>query len=301
MKETGGNWQKDRWPVYFLAIGMFMVPAIPERCDDLLVPVNDITGDDGHEGMAELVRQKKNLLLDSGVYWLATQHAERNGLSMNEALSLAPDKVDGFDKLFSSYVDIVRRYEGSWWGYIELDQGGLENKRKTRRRLEAMGLAPIPVYHPINDGWDYFDELAQEYDRICLGNVVMASAGMRKRLLATIWERRRKYPHLWVHALGMTPSDLLVAYPMSSCDSSSWYSAVRWARYNVASAGKPMGQLVDGFVYSRGHDVDGDRGHRKARKLCAYDAMMAGLTMRNMRGDVERELGADVVLPERHS
>jgi hypothetical protein len=299
MIKTGGVWERERWPLYFLAIGMWMVPTIPEGCDDLLVPVNDLFSEDGKAVMEDLCGQGKNLLLDSGVYWLATQHAEANGLSMNEALGLAPEEIDGFAKLLASYVEIVKRYESRLWGYIEMDQGGRENKRRTRRRLEKMGLRPMPVYHPLNDGWDYFDELAEEYDRICLGNVVMASAAHRKRLLATIWERRRQYPHLWIHALGMTPSDLLVAYPMSSCDSSSWYSAIRWARHNVASAGKGMGQLRDGFVYSRDQEPESDKGHRKARRLCAYDAMMAGKTMRNMRLDVERELGADVVLADR--
>ena len=59
---------------------------------------------------------------------------------------------------------------------VEVDQGGRENKIKTRARLEKMGLRPIPVYHPLNDGWDYFDYLAENYDRICMGNVVNAEA-----------------------------------------------------------------------------------------------------------------------------
>ena len=62
--------------------------------------------------------------------------------------------------------------------------------------LEQMGLRPIPVYHPFNDGWDYFDYLAERYDRICFGNVVQADRETRKRLVATAWERHRKYPHL---------------------------------------------------------------------------------------------------------
>jgi hypothetical protein len=51
--------------------------------------------------------------------------------------------------------------------------------------LEQMGLRPIPVYHPFNDGWHYFDYLAERYDLVCFDNVVQADRETRKRLVAT--------------------------------------------------------------------------------------------------------------------
>jgi len=108
---------------------------------------------------------QSHVLLDSGVYVLASQHADRHSISMDEALCLAPQEIEGFEALFDLYVEIVTKYESRLWGYVEIDFGGCTNKRRTRARLESLGLRPMPVYHPLNDGWDYFDELAQEYDR----------------------------------------------------------------------------------------------------------------------------------------
>jgi hypothetical protein len=302
MKATGGVWDRTRWPLYFLAADTAtLTHASLSEGDSLLVAVNELMGEDskGRVGFEDLISRGRKLFLDSGVYWLATQHARANRMSMDEALGLSPEKITGFDELFSAYVETVRRYESSLWGYIEIDQGGRDNKRRTRAKLEAMGLKPIPVYHPFNDGWDYFDELASEYDRICLGNVVMATADQRKRLLATAWERRRQYPHLWIHALGLTPNEVSVAYPMNSCDSSSWIAGVRWARHHVASAAQPFGE-TSGFIYSRTHDPDSERGHIKARRLAGYDAIMLGRMLRNIKTDFTDELGADVGMFAEH-
>ena len=112
-------------------------------------------------------------------------------MTMDEVLSMAPEKLDGFDSLFDKYVRIIKEIGEESWGYIEIDQGGKDNKIKTRDRLHKLGFNPIPVYHPLVDGWDYFDYLAERYDRICLGNIVQAQNETRKRLLATMWERKR--------------------------------------------------------------------------------------------------------------
>ena len=188
---------------------------------------------------------------------------------MDEALGTAPEDIDGFDNLFDRYCEIVGVLGDRAWGYIELDQGGRDNKIKTRKRLEALGFNPVPVYHPLNDGWDYFDELASTYDRICVGNVVEADSETRKRIIATIYERCRDYPDLWVHLLGLTPNPWLNAYPMGSCDSSSLASAIRWGQSNIetASALQPGPDLPRGFIYdrntTRGHERGGwDDGNR---------------------------------------
>lgn len=297
MKQTGGTWDPSRWPLYFMASEVFTLgEATLHETDNLLVAVNEIVEAKGREGFETLLLRGRKVFLDSGVYSLATQHAKANNISMDQALGLAPEQVSGFDELFRAYVDIVQTYEPGLWGYIEIDQGGRDNKTRTRARLEAMGLRPIPVYHPLNDGWDYFDELASQYDRICLGNVVMARSEERKRLLATLWERRRRYPNLWIHALGVTPSQVSLAYPMNSCDSSTWLSSVRWSALSTSSAAQPMGVAQKGFIYSRGSDANSEGGYVKARRLCAYNAIMMGHTMRNIKADQERELGADAYL-----
>ena len=231
LTHTAGKWNPKAWPIYFAASNMDTFKACWDLLTNVLIAVNEmkeVADNPAQRTLLDKLLDTKTVLLDSGVYWLSTQHANKHDLSMDQALGMAPDKIDGFDKLFENYVTIARTFGDRSWGYIEIDQGGKDNKIKTRARLEKLGLRPIPVYHPINDGWDYFDYIAQRYDRMCIGNVVMADQATRKRLIATAWERRREYPNLWIHALGLTPSELTTAYPMNSCDSSTWIAGIRW-------------------------------------------------------------------------
>ena len=222
VQKTDGSWSDAERNVYFLACNA-------DQVDDILVPgglihdfllmaVNEI-----NESAEQVLENSYQLgakwFIDSGIFNLTNEHMRAHGITMDAALGLAPEEIDGFDELFARYVDILSRWKDRCWGYIELDQGGRENKIRTRARLEKLGFNPIPVYHPFNDGWDYFDYLAERYDRICVGNVVQAQSPVRKRLLATMWERKQKYPKLWIHLLGLTPNQFLNAYPIDSGDS----------------------------------------------------------------------------------
>jgi hypothetical protein len=296
-KRTGGRWNPREGNIYFVASNADSLERVAAHYDYFLIAVNELQ--ESGKGRKDLARVEawctggKSVFLDSGVFNLATVHAKAHGLSMDKALGLPPEEVDGFDHLYMRYVRIAKRLEHKVWGFVEIDQGGAKNKRRTRARLEAEGLIPIPVYHPFNDGWDYFDELASQYDRICFGNVVMADQETRKRLLATAWERRKKYPHLWIHLLGLTPNEALNAYPINSCDSSTWLNHVRWsngAKTRVAL--RPFSLMPDNFRYQYGADAKARNGYDKA---CQFGAVEAHMVMRNWRGfRAER----DAVLPE---
>lgn len=166
--------------------------------------------------------------LDSGIFYLTNVHKRQHDVSMDEALSLPPEEIDNFSWLLDIYMELCTEYGDRLWGYNELDQGGRENKIRTRQFLESQGLRPIPVYHPMNDGWDYFDDLAQHYDRMCFGNVVQANRPMRERLLMTAYERHAQYPDLYIHFLGLTPNELQLGIPWDSADSSTWTAVFRY-------------------------------------------------------------------------
>lgn len=193
-----------------------------------------------------------SVMLDSGVYSLAQKMAKEKGLTQTQAFGLAPEEVTGYEKLKTDYITTIKRFEKHIWGYVEIDFGGMENKKRVRAELEAEGLRPIPVYHPFNDPYEYFDELASTYDRICIGNIVYAEPSQRVRIIHALTERKRQYEPLWIHLLGHTPNVNLYTYPMNSCDSSSWLSGSRHGSIAVTGGGFNIGNLSREFIYKIG-------------------------------------------------
>lgn len=256
MRKTGGNFDPGARGIIFLASTPSTIEISSRAHPDKLVAVNELEGSTLPivEGWLSAGHR---VFLDSGIFNLTNEHMRAHpGMTMDVALALAPDQIDGFDSLWGRYVDIMGKYGAKSWGYIELDQGGRENKIKTRTKLEALGLSPIPVYHPLNDGWDYFDYLAKRYDRICVGNLVQAKPAVRKRIMATIAERKRKYPGLWCHALGVSPSVSLLTYPgFDSADASTWLHPVRWGAWHPKADMKRCGTMDNSFLYNVGEKV----------------------------------------------
>lgn len=82
---------------------------------------------------------------------------------------------------------------------------------------------------------------------------MQASKFVRLRLVHSLWERHRKYPDLWVHMLGMTPSQLLNAFPYDSADSSTWLNVVRWGGYSERAMLKAFSDLPRDFQYALGN------------------------------------------------
>jgi len=242
VKKTGGGaFNPAAAPMYFAAGassgagGSANRPV--HRPKNILIAVNDVLTEASERSrLRPRLEEGHSILLDSGIFWLAQQYRHAHSCTLAEALNTPPEQMDGFDRLFTRYLELVHRYGDKLWGFIELDQGGAVNKRRIRAMLEAEGLTPIPVYHPLNDGWDYFDELATGYDRICMGNVVHGTQAVRMRLLHTLWERHRAYPDLWVHVLGWTPNEWCLAAPPDSCDSSTWLAPIRWPIVNSETA-----------------------------------------------------------------
>jgi len=269
MIETGGTWDASEAPVYFIASAPSYARSrgVNPFYDHILFAVNEIKNAEDEEFIAESVRQGKRIFIDSGVFNLTMEHARAHDMRMDVVLGLAPDQVDGFDSLYAKYVRLIREFGEHVWGYIEIDQGGMVNKRITRKRLHDEGLRPIPVYHPLNDGWDYFDELASSHDRMCFGNVVQADRMTRRRLMATAWHRRKAYPHLWIHLLGLTPNELCNALPVQSVDSSTWVGGVRWMSFHSRAMLAPFAQVDEKIIR---YDLsDEEKHYSKSVKLAA--------------------------------
>jgi hypothetical protein len=283
----GGAYDPTDRQIYFIASNPeTLIDARPVN-NHMLVAINELDGAGEYRDFEALFAPgfpsgDVLILIDSGIFELAMRHAKIHGLPLDQVLSLAPEEVDGYQVLEEKYLRVVQEREKQLWGYVELDIGGPANKTRTRRRLETLGLAPIPVYHPVNDGWDYFDVLARKYDRIAVGNVVHADGPTRVRLFQSVYERARRYPGLWIHWLGVTPMPWLIAAPSGSCDSSTWLNPLRWPTNDDKCALASMGQLPPSLIHVTGHGKRHPAGASKARLLHGYRAALMEHTWRAM-------------------
>jgi hypothetical protein len=287
IRTAGGRYDPAGKHIYFIASHDSSLDWGIRVNRNILFAVNEIESEANERRYEQMLDNGITCFLDSGIYGLASAHCRAHKVPHNLALTLQPEQVDGWDEHLEKYLRICRAWEDKLWGYVELDLGGRDTKRRTRKMLEAQGLRPVPVYHPLSDGWDYFDELAENYDRICLGNIVMAPPPMRLRLLATIHERKQKYPHLWIHALGLTANQMTIAYPVESCDSSSWLTAVRWfAASTETAATQVLSKMPERMRYRLG---DAEQS-RKAHEVCAYQAHMRQVVWNAVRAEQEQYL-----------
>lgn len=232
MKQTdGGRFDPDDPFLYFLAGGAEKFAKRDYDYPYVLVAVNELLTASRREALDRILdKEGVRVLLDSGIFNLANGHAKRHEMTMDQALSLAPDDIDGFTRLWDAYGEIAVDNADRLWGIIELDQGGKAHKPYTRARIEKeFGIIPMPVLHPLLDGWDYYDDLAANYDRICVGNIVQAAPPVRMRLLHALYEHAHDHLRTWHHLLGYTPNELLHSLPIhGSADSSSWLTGLRW-------------------------------------------------------------------------
>lgn len=293
MIRTGGaRFNPDEGNIVFIASNTGTLSNAIDHHGNVLIAVNEITSDKDIGLVSGWADGGANVFIDSGIFSLTQEHKKAHGISMDEALGLAPEKIDGFQKLFDRYINIVELFRDRCWGYIELDQGGMHNKIKTRAKLEGMGLRPIPVYHPFNDGWDYFDYLAENYDRICFGNIVQANQSTRDRLIATAWERKRKHPKLWIHLLGYTPNQNLYSYPINSGDSSAWISPLRWSDHRCHANGTNFAQLSVHYRYKLGDAEERD----KMISILGRDSKISEMNWRHSLQEL-KDLGFETTSP----
>lgn len=216
---------------FFIAesnMGTLMKSEVEIFLDNFLFAVNYLNKT-GIAYVEKLIGLKKNVLIDSGVFALASDYSRKTGIPISDAITRDPESMDGFKDLFGRYVEIIKRFEKDLWGYIELDLGGQENKIRIRGELEKLGLKPIPVYHPLNDDYSYFDHLCENYNRIAIGNLVSVNNKNKRKILWDINKRRAKYPGVRIHFLGFSMSADCFNIRVDSCDSSEFSGVFRWA------------------------------------------------------------------------
>jgi len=244
IRKTDGKWSKEEMGLYFLAL---FNTAAPKRFSTMpyqkkicaLTEFGLLKQQKEHnktpaEAAIEWAEIYRHLFIDSGVFSLANAEAIRKKVSFEEGLKLKLSDIEGGEEYLADYINTCQQIKNVVWGYIEVDLGGRDEKIKTRERLHAAGLSPVPVYHPLLDGADYLEYLCKRYDRICVSNLVQSNSETRSILTAFVYNFIMQLPkesRPYVHYLGVSPSQSAFAHNcLGSCDSSSW---ARGRRYGV--------------------------------------------------------------------
>lgn len=156
--------------------------------------------------IADLVAQDVDLFIDSGAF-------SANSLGK-------PIDID-------SYCDFIKRTGVS--NYVCLDV--IRNAEETDRNLkymESVGLKPFPVFHK-SSPIEWLETYLRDYDKIALGGAV--SSGDLIPWLDGVWRTILKIkPTMNVHGFGITSPEVMLRYPWTSCDSSSFKAGKRFGR-----------------------------------------------------------------------
>lgn len=291
VKQTSGAFDRSSGPIYFASSSLETL--LTGRVHNGLVAVDACMSDKAEQALVELMGQTDNVLLDSGVFGTCAAHARKTGTPLYKVFALPPAEVQGFAKLWDRYAYLVATYGDRLWGAIEIDMGGSDVKRETRARIESeLGFTPIPVYHPLTDPYDYFDELASSYDRIAVGGVSSGGAKQRYQTVVRIYMRARAYPHLWVHALGVNRHPVLLAASPGSSDASVWIRNLRWKPHCSAVLLQDFDDLADELRY----DYSDPTSRGMATVLAGAQTYFAQAVWDRWRHELaENELGGEAL------
>lgn len=140
------------------------------------------------------------------------------------------------------YATWVKRWEPLFDHYANLDViGDPEATLANQRRLEDMGLRPMPVFH-VGSPWEYLERYLEEYDYIALGGMVPHTRRQKHLIPWIIRAFRMLTPGKGYHGFGTTGWKIMSSFPWNSVDSSSWGSGYMFGQ------GVMFSKVKGGFV-----------------------------------------------------
>lgn len=142
----------------------------------------------------------------------------------------------------TEYADWVKRWEPLFDHYANLDViGDPEATLANQRRLEDMGLHPMPVFH-VGSPWEYLERYLEEYDHIALGGMVPHVRRYRQLIPWIVKAFRMLTPGKGYHGFGTTGWKIMSSFPWNSVDSSSWGAGYQYGQ------GVMFSNVKGGFV-----------------------------------------------------
>lgn len=170
----------------------------------------------------------------------------------------------------------VKAHQGQITTYANLDViGDHRATAANQKRLEAMGLSPVPVFH-VGSPFKELNRLVRLHDYIALGGMVPFAS--RKKDLSrwlsscfTIIKDRAK-----VHGFGLTSLGLMKRYPFYSVDSTAWLAGTKFGKVMEFKRGRfaTFSESEDRPVTARQRQLM-DRGEGESRDKRYFDRCVA--------------------------
>jgi hypothetical protein len=204
------------------------------------------------------------------------------------------------------YAEWVKEHRHHFTVVANLDDiGNAEGSYLNLKRLERLGVNPIPVFHTGED-WCYFDRYCAEYPYIALGGAVGFPAVKLLPWCIACFKRARlaKSPAVF-HGFGQTSLAAIMGLPWYSCDSSSWGAGYRFGRLGLFDP--RQGRMITGEMFNardirnlapliRLYGGDPDVFMDRKRYHASYAAAIAARAWRALETWLRRRHGP-VVLP----
>jgi len=256
----------------YLKVGMEHVSSAALSCKHLCISADELTK--GYEFPPEL--DIGGVLLYSGSNALVTGAMGPDD-SFDEVRRRDLASFDGWEEMLHQYRDVLDRYPERA-AAIEVDLGDFSSRARSREALSRRGVTPI--WRPFDDTEQQFDELASEHGAVAVAPMVGLHRAMRAAILGWV-QRKSREVKVRVHLMGAHPSDLLVAFPPDSYDTTSWMSSVKWDGHTPRVCMKRFSRLDRSFHYAVGDGRQWSTG-------VAMGAFGASLQARFLGGVKER-------------
>ena len=126
------------------------------------------------------------------------------------------------------YADFLKRNRHRITTYANLDSiGDAARTLENQKRLEDMGLRPLPVFHT-GESWSYLEHYIENYNYIALGGMVPYLKDHKRLMPWLIRAFKMAQDRSVFHGFGCTNFNITRSLPWYSIDSSSWLSGARF-------------------------------------------------------------------------
>ncbi|MBM3983046.1 MAG: hypothetical protein FJ304_22790 [Planctomycetes bacterium] len=185
-----------------------------------------------------------------------------------------------------AYAAFLKRFAHRITVYANLDSiGNAQKTADNQKRLEDMGLRPIPVFHT-GEEWKWLEAYIERYPYIALGGMVPYMRQWEKMMPWLVRAFKMAKDRSVYHGFGCTTWNIISRVPWYSVDSSSWCASFRFGqvglfdprtgKWHQANLGDPKtcskaAPLIRSYGFDPADFADRKRNERK--KIAAISAL----------------------------